>query len=228
MAHYDDVILPTSISQGTTTGPTTATDVLHTDSGYRKANQRWSLKLRRFNLRYGMRTAADAYTILRIFEAVEGPANSFLARAWNDWNTTQGSMDFGDESKITATDQPLRNTATGLFVGDGSTRTFQMVKRYTVGATAASTRDILKPANDGNVTVAVNSVVQTEGSPTDFTVDYATGIVTFQTAPGNGLSVTWGGVFYVPVAFINDDFLESLQVFHASDPPDIPLTEVRL
>jgi uncharacterized protein (TIGR02217 family) len=224
MAHFDDVILPLGISAGTEIGPTTATDVAFTDSGYRKANQRWS------NLRYGIRTPEDAYTILKIFEAVGGPANSFLARAWNDWNTTEGRMENGGEARITEFDQPLQNTATGGILGDGATTAFQMIKRYTVGATASHTRTIKKPQT-GTVRVAVDGVVQAEG--VDFTVDYATGIVTFTTAPGAAVSptavpVTWGGAFYVPVAFMSDDFLESLEVYDGSDPPDIPLIEERL
>jgi uncharacterized protein (TIGR02217 family) len=224
MAHYDDVILPLGISAGTEIGPTTATDVAFTDSGYRKANQRWS------NLRYGIRTPEDAYAILKIFEAVAGPANSFLARAWNDWNTTEGRMENGGEAFVTAFDQPLRNTATGGTLGDGTTTTFQMIKRYSVGAAASHTRTLKKPQN-GTVKVAVDGVEQVEG--VDFTVDYSTGIVTFVSAPGASVSptavpVAWGGAFYVPVAFANDDFLESLEVYDGSNPPDIPLIEERL
>ncbi len=231
MAHFDNVILPPSLSFGTTTGPKTSTDVSFTDSGFRKANRRWSQHLRRFNLRYGVRSPQDVYTILKLFEAVDGPANSFLLRDWNDWNTTDGRMEKGGDSNTTATDQPLENTVTKGIVGDGTTLTYQARKDYTVGG-ASHSRTIKKPVSP--IKVAVDGVVQEEGgSPDGFTVDYSTGIVTFTTAPGasgspTGVSVTWGGAFYVPVAFEGDEFIQSLDTHDASSVPDIRLIEERI
>lgn len=232
MAHYDDVILPTKLALGSGTGPTTSTDVVFVGSGTRYANSRWSQKLRRFNIGYNVRSLADAYAILRIFEAVDGPGNSFLIRDWNDWNTTEGAMGPAGLDQASALDQPLRNTADLTFLGDGLTTTFQMVKRYTVGASAAHTRIINKP-QPGTVLVAVDGVEVTEGSPTDYTVDYATGIVTLQTAPGalispTAVAVTWGGAFHVPVAFSGDDFLTTLETYDGSAVPNIQLVEERL
>ena len=228
MAHFDNVILPLSLSFGTTTGPKTSTDVSFTDSGFRKANRRWSQHLRRFNLRYGVRSPQDVYTILKLFEAVDGPANSFLLRDWNDWNTTDGRMEKGGDTNTTATDQPLENTVTNGIVGDGTTLTYQARKDYTVGG-ATHSRTIKKPVSP--IKVAVDGVAQTEG--VDFTVDYSTGIVTFTTAPGatgspTGVLVTWGGAFYVPVAFEGDEFIQSLDTHDASSVPDIRLIEERI
>ena len=229
MAHYDNVILPLSLSFGTTTGPKTSTVVSFTDSGFRKANRRWSQHLRRFNLRYALRSPQDVYTLLKLFEAVDGPANSFLLRDWNDWNTTDGRMGDQGAGFITAADQPLENTVTGGIVGDGTTLTYQALKRYTVGA-ASHGRTIKKPQN-GTILVAVDAVAQTEG--VDFTVDYATGIVSFASPPGasgspTGVSVTWGGAFYVPVAFEGDEFIQSLDTHDVSSVPDIRLIEERI
>lgn len=229
MAHYDNVILPLSLSFGTATISKTSTDVSFTDSGFRKANRRWSQHLRRFNLRYGVRSPADVHTLLKLFEAVDGPSNSFLLRDWNDWNTTDGRMEKGGDTNITATDQPLQNTVTAGIVGDGTTLTYQMRKDYTVGG-ATHSRTIKKPQS-GTILVAVDAVAQTEG--VDFTVDYSTGIVSFAGAPGasgspTGVSVTWGGAFYVPVAFAGDEFIQSLDTHDASSVPDIRLIEERI
>ncbi len=230
MAHYDDVILPTKLALGSGTGPSTSTDVVFVGSGYRYANARWSQKLRRFNIGYNVRSLADAYAILKIFEAVDGPGNSFLVRDWNDWNTTEGAMGAAGLDQATALDQPLQNTTDQTFLGDGATTTFQMVKRYTVGANAAHTRTINKPQS-GSVLVAVDGATQSEGG--DYTVDYATGIVTFTSAPGAGVSptavaVTWGGAFRVPVSFVGDEFLSTLETFDGSAVPNIQLVEERL
>lgn len=232
MAHYDNVVLPLSLSFGTSTGPKTSTDVSFTDSGFRKANRRWSQHLRRFNLRYAVRSPQDIYTILKLYEAVDGPANTFLTRDWNDWNTTDGRMEKGGDANTTATDQPLQNTVTEGIVADGTTSTFQMVKDYTVGG--ATHRRTIKKPQSGTIKVAVDGIVFEEGgSPDGFTVDYSTGIITFASPPGadvspQDLAVTWGGAFYVPVAFESDEFIQSLDTHDASSVPDIRLIEERL
>ncbi|MFQ6016786.1 MAG: DUF2460 domain-containing protein [Kiloniellaceae bacterium] len=233
MAHYDDVIMPKAVRFGSSTTPRTSTRQVFTGSGFRKVNQLWSQKLRKLRLRY-VRKISDVYEILRIWEAVEGPVHSFLARDWNDWNTTAGSFEPGDESKVSATDQPLQNTADESFLGDGTTTTFQMVKRYLVGATAAHTRTIQKPEN-GTVKVAVDGVALSEGgSPDDFTVDYSTGIVTFANPPGAGVSptavnVTWGGAFRVPVHFAEDEgLIQELRSGKTTGVSGLELLEARL
>ncbi len=232
MAHYDDVIMSSKLAYGGGTGPSVSTDVVFVGSGYRYANSRWSQKLRRFNIGYNVRSLADAHAILKIFEVVDGPGNSFLIRDWNDWNTTAGRMGKGNESLITAFDHPLQNISDETFLGDGVQTTFQMVLHHTIGATASHTRVIKKPES-GTIKVAVDGTEVTEGSPTDFTVDYANGIITFQAAPGASISptattVTWGGAFYVPVSFVSDDFLTTLETFDGSAVPNIELVEERL
>lgn len=230
MAHFDDVIMPTSVRFGSSSVPQTSTDQVFLTSGHRKANQRWSQKLHRLRLTY-VQDTRSIHDILKIWQAVEGPANTFLARDWSDWNTTDGAMQPGNESLITNADQPLQNTADGSFLGDGTTTTFQMVKRYLAGATAAHTRTIRKPVS-GTVKVSVDGVDQTEGP--DFSVDFSTGVVTFTTAPGVGLSPTaaavrWGGAFYLPVHFLEDEgFVEQLSSARVSELPSVELLEARL
>ncbi len=230
MAHHDDVIIPQSIAFGSSTGPSTQTQIVHLASGFRKVNLRWSQKLRKFPIGYNLRSPEDVYTILRIFEAVNGPADSFLIRDWNDWNTTQGSMEKGDEALVTNLDQPLLNTVTDTIVTDGVTKIFQLVKDYSVGATATHRRTVKKPI-PGTVTAAVNGVAMTEGP--DFSLDTSTGLMTFVLAPGASespehVTITWGGQFYTPVAFTGDDFLASLETYDGSSVPNIELLEVRL
>ena len=223
MTQFDDVILPLTISIGSSTGgPLTSTDVLRTDSGFRKANQRWDQRLHRLNLKYGVRTDNDIAVIIRIFNAMAGPANSFLARDWADWNTTAGSM--ADSSQITASDQPMQNTVTGGILGDGSTTTFTARKDYTEGS-ATHKRRIYKPQNDSNIVVEVDGVEVFEGG--DFTVDYSDGTFTFSVAPGASETVTWGGGFYIPVAFVSDDLLQMLDLPDIRSLPDILLLEER-
>ncbi len=209
MAHYDDIILPLGMSLGSSIGPMTSTQQLITTSGKRKTNKRWTEHLQKFDVGFNVKSSPDIFVIIDIFQAVDGPFGSFLARAWNDWNTTAGLMEPGDETFITNVDEPLINTVTGLNLGDGSTTTFKMVREYTgSSATALHQRDITKPQN-GSVVVAIDASAKTEG--VDYTINYATGIVTFISgAPGGAEVPTFGASFYVPVAFVDDEILSSV------------------
>jgi uncharacterized protein (TIGR02217 family) len=151
----------------------------------------------------------DIYIIKDIFRSIDGPFGSFLIRSWDDWNTTFGLMEPGDESFITDVDAPLKNTVTGLLTGDGSTTTFQMIKEYKGGsATANHPQEIYKP-QVGSVQVAVDAAAKVEG--VDYTVNYATGVVTFILgAPAVATVPTYGAIFYEPVGFIDDELLQSL------------------
>lgn len=223
MAHYDDVILPTYIEVGAETAPRRAVDVVYFDSGYRAANARWSQSLRTLTVSY-INEPEQIAPIIEIFEAVGGPLHSFLVRDWGDWNTTNGSMNTSAAlSDVTNLDQPMQNTTDETFLGDGSTTVFQLGKRSLVG-TASHFRKTTKPQS-GTVTIAVNGVAKTEGP--DYTVDYATGLVDFASAPAASAVVTWGGAFYVPVAFANESLPTTIEGF-TQQTPSIELIEVRL
>ncbi len=229
MTHFDDIIIPDTIALAGQTGPSTSVEQVSLSNGFRETNLLWTQKLRQFNIGYPNMKLTDAFIILRIFEAVNGPFNSFLSKDQNDWNTTAGNMGSSGAASITKDDQKLENTTDQTDVGDGSTLTFQCIKDYSVGATATHRRNIIKPQNgvgDFAIKVALDGVLQTEGA--DYTVNYSIGIVTFTVAPGAGVAPTWGGAFYVPVAFINDDFLALLLQPGITSIPDIPMLEVRL
>jgi uncharacterized protein (TIGR02217 family) len=101
-----------------------------------------------------------------------------------------------------------------------------MVKTYPVGSTATHTRTIQKPQN-GTILVSVNSVTMVV--TTDYTVNYATGVVTFVIAPPVGQAVKWGGAYYIPVAFTDDDlFDQELSEGQLIDVSGIELMEIRL
>ena len=230
MAHYDDVIMPNAVRFGSTTTPLTSTQQVFTAGGHRSVNQLWSQKLHRLQLRY-LRRGEDLYEILKIWQALEGPVHSCLVRDWLDWNSTDGAFEPGDEAKVTAFDQPLRNSTDQSFAGDGITTDFQTVKRYGMGASALHSRRITKPQS-GTIRIAVDGVEKSEGA--DFSVDYGSGTVTFATAPGTGQSpsavaVTWGGAFYIPAHFVDDGtFVESLRSARVNELPSLEMLEVRL
>lgn len=86
--------------------------------------------------------------------------------------------------------------------GDGSEDTFGLFKTYS-SAGVTRTRRIIKPI-EGSISIFVDDVLQVED--TDYEIDYATGIIEFDSPPGNGDVLTWTGLFHVPVRFMTDYF----------------------
>ncbi len=227
MTVYNDVIMPKTVRFGSLSVPEADIEQIFIASGARKANQRRSQKQHRLTLDY-VKGTQGIHDLLKIWHALEGPLHTGLARDWSDWNTSDGSMEPGDETLITAFDMPLRNTTDDSFVGDGTTTTFQAIKRYLVGATAAHTRTI-KKLESGTVKAAVEGVEQTLG--VDFVVDLTTGIFTFTTAPGDSVSptavpVTGGFAFYVPAFFVeNQGFIQRLKTAKGSELQGLEMLE---
>jgi uncharacterized protein (TIGR02217 family) len=105
--------------------------------------------------------------------------------------------------------------------GDGTAVQFALTKTYASGP-ASWTRAIVKPVA-GTVRVAFDGVEQASG----WSVDTATGIITFGTAPGDGVAVTAGFEFDVPVRFDADSLSIHLENVRAGDVPAIAIVEIR-
>ncbi len=228
MVHHPDVIIPATISYGSSSGPKALTDIVHNAGGFRKTNRLWKNYLRRFQLGFNVRSPESMAVMLSIWEAIGGPHESCNIIDHNDWNTTEGSMGSNGLASITKDDQPLRNTTDGTFLGDGTTTSFQMVKVRNQGAAAQHIRTITQPRlADPTILIAIDTVLQT--IVTDYDNDsFPTGLVEFVTAPGVGELPTWGGAFYVPVAFTDDEFIQQLTTFDLSSVPNIEMMEVRI
>lgn len=90
-----------------------------------------------------------------------------------------------------------------LGVGDGSTKVFQLISKYTAG-TRSYSRPLRKIHPDYPVQVAINGVTTAA-----YTVDLTSGLITFTTAPAAAAVITAGCAFKVPVSF-TEDTLRSL------------------
>ena len=95
------------------------------------------------------------------------------------------------------------------------------MKRYASGA-QTWTRAIAKPVT-GTVRIAVAGVEQLSG----WSVDTATGVVTFSTAPGAGAAITAGFEFDVPVRFDTDALDVTLDLERLGSITSIPLLEIK-
>jgi uncharacterized protein (TIGR02217 family) len=159
----------------------------------------------------GLSSLDELHEVIAFFEARRGQLHAFRWKDWLDWKSCAPS------AEPTAADQEIG-------IGDGQTVVFQLSKLYEA-AVNPWRRDITKPVA-GSVRVAVGGLEKAEGA--DWSVDAATGLVTFEVAPEAGRLVTAGFEFDVPVRFDADRIVASLSALDAGDIPSIPVVEVRV
>lgn len=206
---FDAVRFPTTISRGAQGGPERRTDVVTTASGREERNSRWVNSRRRYNAGFGVKSLNDIQQVVAFFEERRGRLHAFR---WKD------HVDF---KSCAASATPSANDQT-LGVGDGTTASFQLIKKYGSGLRDYA-RVIAAPVA-GTVLVAVN------GSASNFfTLNLQTGILTFTAGhiPTMGQIITAGFEFDVPVRFDSDQLTINIANFQAGEIPDINLIEVR-
>lgn len=120
------------------------------------------------------------------------------------WDFTH---DFCD--KTTWYGDSVRVVGEAVGTGDGSTTIFDLANDFVVDTAhgKVSNEDYLIPTasqtgSTYRLIVKVNGVTKTEeefglSAPNDYSVDYATGVITFHTAPANGAAIT-ADYFYSP------------------------------
>ncbi|PLX39064.1 MAG: TIGR02217 family protein [Hyphomicrobiales bacterium] len=212
-ASFHEVRFPVDVAFGSIGGPERVTEIVELASGVEKRNSRWADSRRRYDAGYGIRTLDDLYEVIAFFEQRRGRLHGFRFRDPLDWKSCKPSLDPSPLDQVIAT-------------GDGSTWDFQLTKAYGGGG-SRYTRPITKPVA-GTVVVAVAGNIREEG--TDFTVDTATGIITFLAGsrPADGTTITAGYEFDVPVRFDIDRLQINLAAFQAGNLPAVPMVEVRL
>lgn len=208
---FHEIRFPTKLSFGSVGGPERRTDIVALGSGFEERNTPWAHGRRRYDAGLGLKSLTDLYAVIAFFEARRGRLYGFR---WKD------HLDFkskGPLDAVSATDQIIGT-------GTGAQTAFQLMKTVVSGP-ASYTRPIKKPVS-GTVLVAVNGAPKALG--TDYTLDLATGVVTFTSAPANGASVTAGFEFDVPARFDTDRLEISLAAFKAGELPHIPIVEIRV
>ncbi len=203
---------PTLVSQGAGGGPEFYTDVVMVRSGFETRNGNWSLSRNRYDAALGVKSLVHLEDVIAFFNVCQGKLHEFRYKDFSDYKSCS----------YAATPAPSDQL---LGTGDGVINTFQLVKKYTVGA-SSYTRTIKKPVT-GTVRVSVNGVEKT--ITTHFTVNTATGVITFTggNTPPNGHTVTAGFEFDVPCRFDTDHLNISLPIYFAGA-TSIPIVEVRV
>lgn len=161
-------IFPFDISYSSIGATRFTTDVTMVDSGDDQRNARWTQPLMEFDVAYGVRTMEQLQGLIAFFRAVKGRLYSFLYLDHTDYKSSQATAEEARSSPdIHWTDQPLG-------IGDGSTKVFQLQKKYsTPMGTFSNYRPIYKP-KPGSVSIGVDG-----DRVLNWEVDTQTGKVTF-------------------------------------------------
>ena len=199
MSGFHEVQFPPDISYGASGGPGYSTTVVTTVSGHERRNANWAAARGKWNVAHGLKKREQVAALIAFFRARKGRAYGFRFKDWTDYQ---------------AFAQPVG-------VGDGSNRTFQLIKRYMSGG-EIDTRLIAKPVT-GTVKIYRDGVEATSG----WTVNTATGLVTFTTAPASGVQVTADFEFDVPVRFDSDQMDITIETYQLGSWGQIPVLEIR-
>ena len=208
---FHEVRFPANLSFGSVGGPERRTEIVTLANGFEERNSPWQHARRRYDAGMSMRSLDDIEVLVAFFEARQGQLFGFRWKDWSDYKSCFASK------VIDCSDQAIA-------VGDGVQTEFALVKSYVSGS-QSYTRPITKPVA-GSVEVGVDGVHLAEGP--DFTVDYATGVISFVVAPALDAPMAAGFEFDVPVRFDTDRIQTSVASFQAGDVPDVPIVEVRV
>ncbi len=209
MSGFHEVRFPDDIGFGSSGGPGFMTTVVEVASGHEQRNMEWSQARAQYDIGAGLRNEGDLGEIIAFFRARKGRAFGFRFKDWTDYR----SGNIGED--ITPDDQEIG-------IGDDTTTEYALIKTYQSG-TEGHVRFITKPV-DGSVVVALDGTLQASG----WTLDSVSGVITFDTPPGDGVVITAGFEFDVPVRFRDDHLSVSIETFKAGDVPSIGLVEVRI
>ena len=199
---FHEIRFPDDIAFGARGGPEFNTSVVVTGGGFEQRNVNWQAARRRYDVGHGVKSAAQFETLLAFYLARHGRAHGFRFKDHADFALPQQSIGSGD----------------------GAGTDFQLAKRYASGGIVHD-RTIAKPVA-GTVACWLDAAPQTEG--VDFTVDSATGVVSFTVAPGAGVDVRAACEFDVPVRFDADLMAAENTAFESMSWPGIEILEIRL
>ena len=201
----ETVRFPDDIAYGSSGGPGFKTFVFEGHSGVEQRNAAWSIARGRWDVSYGIRDKTDMDTVRGFFHAHRGRLIGFRFKDWSDYQLT-------DEN---------------IGTGDSVDATWQIIKTYSQGPTANDyTRTIFKIVA-GSVSVEVGGVPQVEGGGDDYTLDYDTGIITFNGGSIPGASaITVTCEFDVPVRFDTDEMRAAHDGYLTESWGSIPIVEI--
>ena len=209
--NFHEIRFPANLSFGSTGGPQRRTEVVTLANGFEERNTPWAHSRRRYDAGVAMRSLDDVEALIAFFEARQGQLYGFRWKDWSDYKSCRPT------AEVAFSDQVIAH-------GDGVSDVFQLAKVYRSGA-QSYLRPLAKPVL-GTVRLGVGGDELLDG--VHYEVDTATGLITLAETPPEGVEVTAGYEFDVPVRFDTDRIEVSVASFRAGDVPNVPVVEVRV
>lgn len=203
VSRFDDIRLPVNIERGALYTARTNTLVTRLANGRSVANQQWPVTLGRWDITYGLQeldpvVISEGIRAVSLFhQARHGQARTFRFKDWLDFKLNQEPIGFLD----------------------GVAETWQMKKKYADFGGFSETKDVILPSQDTAFVVRYDGIVKTEG--VDFSINYATGLITSLTGAPAGTGVEVVDVtgdfeklvsFEEPTLDIRQEWLQSAEV----------------
>jgi len=204
---FDDLAFPLDIGRRAQVAPSFSTRVIESVSGHEQRSTLWADARLHFDAGPGVRSEADIAALIGFFRARRGAARGFRFRDPFDF----ASGAFG--ASPTPIDQQIG-------IGNGLATSFALRKSYGAGEDPQM-RAITRPV-DGSIRVALDGVEQIGGWQ-----HLGLGEIGFDAPPGDGVVVTAGYLFEVPVRFAEDRLEIDRETFAAGVVPSVPLVEIR-
>lgn len=202
---------PCRFSYQSASGPTHSTQIVTVDSGAEFRVSRWDGGRLQYNGTLRNRSPETVRAFMAFVRSVRGSAIGFRLPDDNDCSTASDHV--GAPS----------HTDMQLGVGDGVATQFQLIKRYAAGD-QTQIRTIEKP-RAGTTLVGLDGSLSGSG----WTVNTATGLLTFSSPVASGVVVTAGCLYDVPVRFGEavDGWLSmSIETYGTSAIDSIPMIEI--
>ncbi len=195
---FHEIQFPTDIAYGATGGPEFFTDVVVSSSGFEQRNVNWHCARNRYNLAPAIKTKEQLDYLLKFFRLSQGRAIGFRFKDWSDYK--------------------IENQQ--IAIADGKSEEFQLIKSYVLGSYKV-TRKISKPIVE-TIKVFVDDVV------VKASIDGASGIIRFKSAPEEDAIIRVQGEFDVAVRFDIDHLVTSIENYGVYSHQEIPLIEIKL
>lgn len=221
---FIDQYPPDSIMKfGFVSSPRFSTAITAVASGAERRNRNWAHPLHTFAAPEAVECHEHLVALHNMWMVTAGPLHTFPFRDPIDF----ASRDLEAPNIVPS----VGSTDQLLGIGDGIRTVFQLVRRYSFGLQTYD-RVIHHPVVD-SVVVAIDALPPEDvpggfGGPYTWTVDRATGLITFDHPPLEGQVITAGFLFDVEVRFEGDDSFDAIvRSFRVSGHADLVFVEVR-
>lgn len=207
MQAFDDIVFPIAIGAQASVSPAFSTQIVESPSGHERRSADWADARLSYDAGPGVRSEADIAALIAFFRARRGAARGF--RFTDPYDDRSGAPGVAPG--------PIDQR---LGMGDGVTAEFPLMRHYGVGEEAQARR-ITRPV-PGSIRVAADGVELNEGWS-----HAGLGMILFDTAPAEGVVLTAGYRFDVPVRFAEDRLDINRATFAAGEAPSVMLVEIR-